>query len=366
MGSRSDDAPTGITFGLTIRPAAPRPRFHPESAGFQRIGGLVEVPALLQELGADPCEVFESVGLQVADFETADAQTSYVNIGRLLGACAAATKREHFGLLAGMRWRLGHLGIVGELMRSASTVGESLRIGAAHQWLNASGGVSFVFERDGMAEVGYGVYLGGVPHVEQIHDLALALQARLIRDFCCAAWKPSSVHLPRAMPADVAPYTRFFGTSVQFGADHAALHFPDDILAYEPPDANPVRKAKLERALNEIAREELVPRLRRAIRVMLAFGDTSADSVAARLSMHRRTFDRRLAACGTSYQAVLNDVRYAVARQMLESTSLRLSEIAGALGFAESSSFVRAFGRWSGTTPTGWRRSEVSQRVPGL
>lgn len=179
---------------------------------------------------------------------------------------------------------------------------------------------------------------------------------------CTAAsqseWRAASIHV--RVSADPTAWRR--ARTMRRPASHSDF---GGHLACEP-DANPVRKSKLERALNEIAREELVPRLRRAIRVMLAFGDTSADSVAARLSMHRRTFDRRLAACGTSYQAVLDDVRYAVARQMLESTSLPLSEIAGALGYAESSSFVRAFGRWSGTTPTGWRRSEVSQRVPRL
>ena len=349
---------------LSVRPASPLTGFGSEQlAGVQRIGGLVEIPALLRELGADPGDVFRRADLRLSDFENTEARTPYANIGRLLGLCAAATQRGHFGLLVGARWRLAHLGIVGELMRYAQTVGEALRTGTAYQWLNAAGGVPFVFERDRVAEAGYGVYLSGVPHTDQIHDLVVALEVQLIREFCGASWKPSRVFLPRTEPFDSTPYTRFFGAPVQFDAEYAASRFPASLLGRKLPDANPAKVRELERHVAALGAEELVPRLRRALRVMLAFGDTSGDDLAARLSMHRRTLNRRLAAAGTSFQAVLDEVRFAVARQMLETTSLPLSEIANALGYAEASPFVRAFSRWSGTTPTAWRQAKSSRRV---
>lgn len=353
-----------MTARLALRPTSLLAHVGPEtSAGIQRIGGLVEIPALLRELGADPGKVFKSAGLRLADFENTEARTPYASIGRLLGAGAAATKREHFGLLAGSRWRVAHLGIVGELMRYAPTVGDALRTGAAHQWLNAAGGVPFIFERGRVAEVGYGVYLSGIPHTDQMHELVLTLEVQLIREFCGASWKPSRVFLPRTEPIDTTPYTRYFGAPVEFDAGYAAAWFPASVLARKVPDANPARLKELERNVTALGAEELVPRLRRALRVMLAFGDTSGDDLADRLSMHRRTLNRRLAEAGTSFQAVLDEVRFTVARQLLEKTALPLAEIANALGYAESSPFVRAFSRWSGMSPTDWRRSKSAGRT---
>lgn len=330
-------------------------------AGVQRIGGLVEVPALLRKFGADPAKVFAAAGLKVADFESTEARIPYLAIGRLLGACVAATKKEHFGLLAGERWRLAHLGVVGQLMRHAPTVGEGWRTGIAHQWLNAAGGVPFLFERDRVAELGYGIYLSGVPHTDAFHDLVLSLEVQYVREMYGAAWNPATVLLPRSEPADTRPYMRFFGTRVQFNADRAVCRFPATVLAQKCAEADPAKAREYERHAAALGPEELIPRLRRALRVMLAFGDTSAEGLAVRLAMNPRTLNRRLAEGGTTFKATLDEVRFAVARQMLETTAMPLSEIAGALGYAESSPFVRAFRRWSGTTPTGWRQSKASR-----
>ncbi|MFO1313587.1 MAG: AraC family transcriptional regulator [Burkholderiales bacterium] len=332
-------------------------------AGVQRLGGLVEVPALLRKLGGDPVQVFHRVDLRLSDFESTEARIPYLAVGRLMGACAAATGKEHFGLLAGERWRLSHMGIVGQLMRYAPTVGEGLRTGIAHQWLNAGGGVPFLFERNRVAELGYGIYLSGVPHADQFHDLALALLVQLFREMYGAAWNPSVVLLPRSEPADVKPYARFFRARVEFNADRAACRFPATELTRPSAEADQAQLREHERHVAAYGPEELGPRLRRALRVMLAFGDTSAEGLAERLAMHPRTLHRRLAEGGTSFKAALEDVRFAVARQMLETTAMPLGEIAAALGYAESSPFVRAFRRWSGTTPTNWRRSRPTRQA---
>lgn len=324
----------------------------------QRIGGLVEIPALLREFGTEPRDVFVRVGLRPSDFENPDARTSYRDIGHLLGECASATGREHFGLLAGARWRLAHLGIVGELMRHSSTVGEALRLGTAHQWLNAAGGVPFIFERGRVAELGYGVYLSGFPHPEQLQDLTLALLVQLLRQFCGATWRPSHAYLPRSKPADASPYAQFFRARLHFDAEFAAVHFPLGELNRRPPDADPAKLRQLQQLVAALAPEELVARGRRALRVMLAFGTPSAHELAARLAMNPRTLDRRLAATGTSFRGVLDEVRFEVARQLLATTKLPVGEIARSLGYAEASPFIRSFRRWSGTTPTAWRRSK--------
>jgi AraC-like DNA-binding protein len=97
---------------------------------------------------------------------------------------------------------------------------------------------------------------------------------------------------------------------------------------------------------------ELVAQLRRALRILLLGGRSSGDEVAQVLSLHRRTLDRRLRAQSITFQQILDEVRFEAARQLLDATTMPLTDIAASLGYTESSAFSRAFQRWSGTAPS--------------
>lgn len=80
------------------------------------------------------------------------------------------------------------------------------------------------------------------------------------------------------------------------------------------------------------------------------------DSVAALLGMHRRTLDRRLKQHGIRYGDVLETVKGDVARQLLRDTHLQMQEMAESLGYASAANFSTAFRRWTGITPSAYRR----------
>jgi AraC-like DNA-binding protein len=73
-----------------------------------------------------------------------------------------------------------------------------------------------------------------------------------------------------------------------------------------------------------------------------------------------RTLNRALAAEGTSYRAVLKQMRGEMASRHLANPRMPLGEIAFLLGFSDVTAFHRAFRRWTGQTPAQWReRSTV-------
>jgi AraC-like DNA-binding protein len=100
-------------------------------------------------------------------------------------------------------------------------------------------------------------------------------------------------------------------------------------------------------------------RLRGIIRNRLLAGACGSEEIARALSVSRRTLHRRLAAHGTSFERMLDEVRYDIARQMLENSSAPMIEITASLGYANSSALTRAFRRWSGRTPTDWRQRRL-------
>jgi AraC-like DNA-binding protein len=62
-----------------------------------------------------------------------------------------------------------------------------------------------------------------------------------------------------------------------------------------------------------------------------------------------------VAASGTSFRQLVDEGRFAIARQLLLETDSDVSHVADVLAYADSSAFTRAFRRWSGTTPAAWR-----------
>ena len=82
----------------------------------------------------------------------------------------------------------------------------------------------------------------------------------------------------------------------------------------------------------------------------------SMQTVADELHVDPRTLRRRLAGEGTSFRALLDEVRRGLAVELLEQ-DIPVEQIAKRLGYAETGSFTHAFKRWEGLAPSRFRRS---------
>jgi AraC-like DNA-binding protein len=63
-----------------------------------------------------------------------------------------------------------------------------------------------------------------------------------------------------------------------------------------------------------------------------------------------------LAANGTSFQALKDQLRRDLAIVRLSTSTVPLAGLAEALGFADSAAFQRAFKSWTGSAPGAYRR----------
>lgn len=96
-------------------------------------------------------------------------------------------------------------------------------------------------------------------------------------------------------------------------------------------------------------------------RVRQALMDDSGCSpglgtLARQLNLSPRSLNRRLAAEGTGYRALLDEVRQTLARELLWHSDLAVEGIADRLGYRDPSNFNRAFRRWFGVSPGTLRR----------
>jgi AraC-like DNA-binding protein len=81
------------------------------------------------------------------------------------------------------------------------------------------------------------------------------------------------------------------------------------------------------------------------------------DQLADLLSCSHRTLTRKLKSEGISFQALLDEVRFSMAKQMLYQSSKSTKQIANHVGISNSTVFCRAFKKWSGKTPSDYRAS---------
>lgn len=81
----------------------------------------------------------------------------------------------------------------------------------------------------------------------------------------------------------------------------------------------------------------------------------SMQTIAGELHLDPRTLRRKLGDEGTSFRELIAGVRRARAEQML-STDVPIEIIARHLGYAETASFTHAFTRWTGLSPSAFRR----------
>ena len=100
----------------------------------------------------------------------------------------------------------------------------------------------------------------------------------------------------------------------------------------------------------------LVQALRVVIRASQPGGWLTIREAAKIGEMSVRSFQRKLAAEGVVFGELVDEVRVELAVELLNDADASFSEIATALGYSSAWNFARAFQRWTGETPSEFRR----------
>ena len=95
----------------------------------------------------------------------------------------------------------------------------------------------------------------------------------------------------------------------------------------------------------------MAERVGREIRSSLPSGRVSAETVADRLRVSTRSLQRKLKDEGTSFRAILDETRAALALVYLRDKKLSTEETSFLLAYQDPNSFYRAFSDWTGMTP---------------
>ncbi|NWB31778.1 AraC family transcriptional regulator [Pseudomonas gingeri] len=190
-------------------------------------------------------------------------------------------------------------------------------------------------------------------------DAFAAIYVRTCRNRLGREYAPLAVHLRRPEPADPKPWHTVFRAPVFFAAEEDRLEFACADFDSHLDDANPElaehNEAVLNRTLAQLKPLTWERKVRQAIEAQLPEGEPSAERIAQALHLSLRSLQRHLADEGCRYDTLLNECRENLALLHLRDPQCSLSEVSYLLGFADTSSFSRAFKRWTGITPGQFR-----------
>jgi AraC-like DNA-binding protein len=213
------------------------------------------------------------------------------------------------------------------------------------------GGAYFMLHRSGPRRLG----------MRLSNEATLASVVSISREVSGDAFAPLEVHLKHRAPKTTAHHERYFGCSVMFDSDRDALLVSTDALnrPNKLGDEGITRflLRHLEEEMKKLAHDKSIEQLiKDSIARSLSDGPPKMDDVARRLGMSVRSLQRRLAEDSLSFQTLAEATRRELAEGLLVDGRYSIAEIAFLTGFAEQSSFTRAFKRWAGRTPASYRR----------
>ena len=216
-------------------------------------------------------------------------------------------------------------------------------------------------ERDGRYTVRYTPW--GAPRQAHV-QLAEKMAAQVVR-FVRGAVRgcvPEAVRFPHAPRAGNEEIARVLGREPSFGASSTEVVLASSVLDTRMPTADAVLFRVLDRRLAEQIRgvwpdSSIADHVRKAIADYLHREELSIDMVARVLVTSERTLQRRLTGEGTSFRDLVDEVRRSRALALLKEDA-SVAELAFLLGYAEETTFYRAFRRWTGSTPESWRSND--------
>lgn len=323
-----------------------------------RTSSLRGFVGLADELGGDASGLLARFGLTPEALSADDSLIPIATNDMLLDVAAREWECPDLGLRLAESQDITILGPLAVAIESSSTVAEALDCATRFMFVH-SPALRIGVEPDprgarGVACLTYRKDLVDSPYSPQAMELGLGLFHRIAVLLLGDDRPLRTVEIPHAPISPVARYTGYFRADVHFNAPVGGFRVEQRVLDRGFLGAN---EAIRQFAIDHLTRNFSDPnqtdtaRARRVVAESLGANQPAIANVARLLSLHPRTLQRRLAAEGTTFEAVLDDVRRESAVRYLTTTDLPMTQIAALLSFSEQSALSRAVRRWCSASP---------------
>jgi AraC-like DNA-binding protein len=318
----------------------------------------------LRGLGvSDTDELLLEAGIDAQLLDKPENRVPFEQQQVLWGLAIERADTSAFGLHFARCIQPTSFGLLGYMAMNYGTIGECFEAIVKYQFLAGQGG-DFSLEREGeTTALSYTPINPDHPVSPQRVVALLAATVSFGRWLVGEAFNPLRAEFTQPRPDSVEEYQEYFGCPVHFGQGTNRLLYDESVTSLTIPNASEelllLLSERANRLLENLSQSSGIAN-RIASLLATQLGNTLPDKslIAAQLGMSERTMQRRLKEEGTSYQEILDNTRHYLARELLRSTRVPLTDVALQLGFSEPSTFFRAFKKWEGMTPGQYRDAE--------
>ena len=347
------------------------------SPGTSRSTSATIAPTILRYLArvahdydVDLQPLLTRVGLDATVMASTALRVSYRQGSDVIRQAVEQTGDEHLGLRVGAAQHLTAWGLLGFAMMAADTQQEAVETGVRYQ--NLSGAMT-VWSA-GWEDAGY-VLRADLPDPALDPTVAVFLieegyssVVTLLRLNVGASFAPQAIDFAFPAPRDRRPFEELFRCPVRFDAAGNRMVILTRWAQAAMPGRDPITYASTLDVLDrEMASQRNQQELLEVLEISIAQSLPVVPSFleqARRRASSERTLRRRLADCGTTYEAIVDGVRRERAEQLLRRPELTLRDIARQAGFADVSALRRAVRRWHGATPLELRTELLGREAP--
>lgn len=331
------------------------------SVGAGYVSGLFDAA---QRAGVGRSTLVHHAGLSAAGEHHVNARLPMVDVIALFQSAVALTGRADIGLEFARHVRPGTFNVLGYALMTCTTLGEAIALVPHYRRLVFDIGYSemqFLSTQE-EARLGWHVVSKSLPYCSSLAESLIASWYQFGRWIAGVGVPLLEVSFLHDAPQDVRVYEEFFECPVHFNAAENALVFSRSLLDMPLVQADETlhlaMRAQAQAAMDKTFSEtELVHRLRQALMVLMPKCEATLDKAAAALHMSPRSLQRRLGELALGFQGVLDATRKDMAAIYLRDLGLTILDVALLLGYAEQSSFTRAFKFWFAASPSAWRRA---------
>jgi AraC-like DNA-binding protein len=221
-----------------------------------------------------------------------------------------------------------------------------------------------LLEHDGIVKIVCLPLSGASLRVQRfVFELTAVGFYRLVRSFSPHT-RPIRVAFSFDAPAFYHEYSRIFDHEVLFNQPSTEIAF--DAALLDTP--SPYKDAGMHDALRALVERRIArfkpqapfsQRVREVLVQQARLQRVDMGLVARSLGLSVRSLRRRLTSECKSYHEIERDALAAVAMDMLRNGRMTIQEVAYQMGFSSSTAFHHAFKRWTGMTPTAFRKAGI-------
>lgn len=330
---------------------------------------VTKISAFLNGLEAYGINKEEALKLACIDpsiLKSPDNRLTSDEVNRIIQEAVRLTNNENIGLCHGELLSKGFSNILGYILMNCRTLGEAAEKYCKYEKIVDETSITNIKIEGSFAVLSNTTIDNVLASNRQFSDFKISGIFSYINLLIGKRIVLNEVYFTHRKPKDISEYQRIFKCPVSFEETTNALVFDCRLLnlpIIEPnTDLLLLFEKKAQETLKAFENNETYTKKVTSIILKEMKGDIpSIDTVAKRLAMSVRNLQIYLKREGTSYTRLVNEIRKDMAVNYLKDKNVSIGEVAYILGFSETSTFYRAFKKWTSFTPSEFRTGDVSK-----